>query len=279
VPPPEDTRDSLTPSFAGLGRVSRGGFPVVTKTFLDGLPWYHPGPWDDQPPGYVSEVGLLLQLLVLRPLRGERAAETLLGIAPSRDDRAGERYLFAGDRLLEATKARIQAAAEDADMLPVDLFSSGAARSARTVISDFVSSESHARLTPTDGPDFRAPCIVPTGVALIGAVRLRWPTIMSLATLLASLDLAAMRGMDLAGQPASACQLDVLAIIGGRLEGLPTPAALVNDGESWLETLDTARDNSGAWSRAAHRLHGGAARRAAGFIARCSPMSTSRRHG
>jgi len=251
---------------------------VVTKTFLDGLPWYHPGPWDDQPPGYVSEVGLLLQLLVLRPLKGERAAEPLLGIAPSREEPAGERYLFAGDRLLDATQAGILAASQDADMLPIDLFSSGGASGARTAISDFVSSHSHPRLTPTDGPDFRAPCIVPTGVALIGAVRLRWPTIISLATLLASLDLAAMRGMDLARQPASACQLDVLAIIGGRLEGLPTAAALLEEDNSLLGTADSARDNSGAWSRAAHRLHGGAARRAAGFIARCSPINTPRRH-
>lgn len=252
---------------------------MATRTFLDALPWYHPGPWDDQPAGYVSEVGLLLQLLVLRPLNGERAAETLLGIAPSRDQRSGERYLFAGDRLLAATQARVLAAAEDADILPVDLFSSLGANGRRTIISDFVSSKSQERLTSGDGPDFRAPCIVPVGVALVGAVRLRWPTIMSLATLLASLDLAAMRGMELAGQPASACQLDVLAIFGGRLEGLPTSAALVEDGENWGGAPDIPRDNSGAWSRAAHRLHGGAARRAAGFIARCSPFCASRRDG
>jgi hypothetical protein len=110
------------------------------------------------------------------------------------------------------------------------------------------------------------------GVVLLGALRVRSPDLASLATLLAALDRAAASGLPTIDDRATGtCQLDVLAVLGGALDGLPTLASLVHGYEnSFWASADIASSRL-PWAAAQYRLDGRAARRAASLVARHLP--------
>ena len=110
------------------------------------------------------------------------------------------------------------------------------------------------------------------GVVLLGALCVRSADLASLGTLFTALDRAAAHGLPSFGHPPGACQLDVLAIVGGTLEQLPSVASIVQGQEhrSWAHAASPAHDS---WWQAPYQLAGRDARRAASRIARESPSN------
>lgn len=246
--------------------------PTATRTFLDHLPWDAKTFGPAMPPR-LPEVGFIIQLLVLRGCDGERALETELGIpVPPRTDPA-ERFLLSGKRLLEAARASFAAGAPHG--LESDLFRSVDGSAPRVEIGDFVSLQrrwsaaSNAMRATT-----RTRCTLRPGVVLLGALRVRSPDLASLATLLGALDRTAADGLTATDEATTGvCQLDVLAVLGGVLDALPTPASLVHTYGNSVWTGTDTPSSAIPWAEARCRLDGRAARRAASLVTRHSPLA------
>ena len=247
---------------------------AATGTFLDHLPCSADPEGGSTGRLGISDVGITIQLLTLRAIDGERALETELGLPVAPDTDPAERFLLSGSRLLEATRESILASGPDGVRLDEELFGSSDDRVARVESTELVSLQRRWGAAANGlASGTRTGCRIRAGVVLLGALSVRSANLHSLATLFTALDSAAARGLPAVGHGLGACQLDVLALVGGTLENLPSLASIVHGQENRLPARAVAPSPHDSWGQVPYRLEGRDARRAASQIARVSPLS------
>ena len=255
-------------------RASRLASLAATGTFLDHLPCTAQPASSSPTRLRTSDVGVTIQLLTLRAIDGQRALETKLGIPVVPGTDPAERFLLPGSRLVEATRESILASGPDGARLDEELFGSAGDVGPRVEISELVSLQRRWGAASNGmTPGTRTNCRIKPGVVLLGALRVRSANLTSLATLFAALDRAAAHGLPSIGHPLGACQLDVLALVGGTLDHLPSVSSIVHGQENRFWASATIAPEHASWARAPYRLEGRDARRAASQIARVSPLN------
>jgi hypothetical protein len=219
------------------------------------------------------DVGITIQLLTLRPLAGFRAHETELGIAVPPGMVPRERYVFPAAALFAATERSPAAELTQPPSGGLGVEASPLAGRAQFSIGEFVSVTRLGGAAPRGAPEARERCIIPTGSVLLGTVCCVAPSIASLGEVIARLDAAAMhalRGVD--GRP-SACQLDIVELVGGTLQSPPPTSTLLTVADEFLSY--DRRSAVSRWPTARHRLEGRRAREVAAHVASGRSSSSS----
>ena len=255
-------------------RTSRLASLAATGTFLDHLPCTSRTAPDSPARCRASDIGITFQLLTLRAIDGERALEPKLGIPVPPGTDPAERFLLSGHRLLEATHEIIVAGGPDGKRRAEQLLPHADATRARVEITELISLQRRWGAASNGlAMGDRAACRIRPGVVLLGALLVRSASLSSLATLFAALDRAAAHGLPSVGHSRGACQFDVLSVAGGTLAELPGLTSLIRSQDMACPPSATAATAEDAWARAAYRLEGRDARRAASQLARMSSFN------
>ncbi len=244
----------------------------ATGTFLDNLPFVFGNARGAAAAG-VAEVGAIIQLLTLRTIDGARVLEPGLGIPVADGGAPAERFVLDGDILAAATRSTLMDAGPEGARLQRELFGQHDGEPPRIELTGLISLQRRWGAA-SNGMASAGPvsCRIKPGVVLLGAVRVSSPDARSLALLFSALDRAATRGLPSAEHGRGPCQLDVLSIVGGALDPLPSAAALVQSYESRFLLHPATACAAEPWPHARFRLDGRSARRAASQIARLSPL-------